>query len=197
MHKGKIFILSGPSGAGKTTIYKQLLKRKKIKEFLVRVVTYTTRSIRPGEIHGKDYFFISKRMFLFKQRRNHFLEYQKVFDNYYGTPRKQVADILKQGKSVLLCIDVKGANAVANIFLDAVKIFIMAPSFKELCQRLKHRASEDSNALTLRINTAREEIKQMHCYDYVVINDELKRAVKEIEDIIVSEILKGGCCRRE
>ncbi len=189
MHKGKIFILSGPSGAGKTTIYKRLLKRNRIKDILVRVVTYTTRSMRPGEVHGKDYFFISKKMFLFKQRWKHFLECQKVFENYYGTPRKQVEDILKQGQNVLLCIDVKGAHSVAEVFPDAVKIFIMAPSFEDLCQRLKQRASEDPNALRLRIKTAKEEIKQMDRYDYIVINDDIKRAVREVENIIVSEAL--------
>src|SRR5881392_3567491 len=108
MAKGKIIIISGPSGSGKTTLHKMLLESTKLKEKLVKSISVTTRPMRGGEKEGRDYIFVSVLKFQYKIKAGHFLEWQKVFDNYYGTPKKNVRDLLKAGKNVLLCIDVKG-----------------------------------------------------------------------------------------
>ena len=128
MRKGKIIIISGPSGSGKTTLHKKLLLSRRLKRKLVKSVSVTTRPKRPLEKHGRDYLFISKKDFFKKRRAGYFLESKKVFDRYYGTPRKAVDKILKKGKNVLLCIDVKGAKTVFIKRPKAVKIFIKAPS---------------------------------------------------------------------
>ena len=182
--KGKIIILSGPSGSGKTTLYKRLLADKNFKNRLVRPISVTTRPSRPGEKHGRDYFFISKRMFLAKKRAGHFLESQKVFDNYYGTPRKYVHDLLKTGKNVLLCIDVKGAKVVCRKHPKVVKIFVKTPSFKILKKRLESRGSEHKDHVALRLKTARQELKEAKHYDYIIINDQLPHADEKLQKII-------------
>jgi len=137
--EGKIFIISGPSGSGKTTLYKQLLSGGKR---LVKSISFTTREMRPGEKCGKDYVFVSRKMFLYKERSGHFLESEKVFGNYYGTPYKNVRELLAVGKNVLLCIDVKGAKTVCRKFPQTVRIFIKAPSLKDLKKRLEKRLTE-------------------------------------------------------
>ena len=131
--KGKIFILSGPSGSGKTSLYKKLLESQRR---VVKTISVTTRRRRPGEKDGRDYFFVSPRMFFYKKRRGLFLETQKIFDHYYGTPKKCVADFLRGGKNVLLCIDVKGAKVVRRKFPKAISIFIKTPSLIETQIRL-------------------------------------------------------------
>jgi len=146
MKKGKIIILSGPSGSGKTTLYGDLLKKKLN---LVKSVSVTTRPRRVGEKHGHDYFFISEKMFLYKKRAGHFLESEKVFDNYYGTPNKSVQELLKSGKNVLLCIDVKGARTVWRKHHKAVRIFIKTSTMEELKRRLEGRGSEDMLVSTI------------------------------------------------
>ena len=113
---GKIIVVSGPSASGKTTLYKKLLADPRFHKKLAKVVSVTTREKRSGEKHGRDYSFVSEKMFLYKKRSGHFLETEKVFDNYYGTPAKNVRDILKKGKNVLLCIDVKGARTIRRKF---------------------------------------------------------------------------------
>jgi len=188
MKKGKIFILSGPSGSGKTTLYRQLLKSRKLKGKIVKSVSVTTRPQRREEVHGRDYFFVSRSMFLHKKRSGHFLESQKVFDNYYGTPKASVARLLKEGKHTLLCIDVKGARVVCRKFPKAITIFIKTKTFHELKKRLLKRGSEDKKRLFLRLQTAKKELREAKNYKYIVINDQIRKALQRLEAIILSEI---------
>ncbi|HLF18911.1 MAG TPA: guanylate kinase [Candidatus Omnitrophota bacterium] len=188
MKKGKIFILSGPSGSGKTTLYRKLLKSRKLKDKIVKSVSVTTRPQRKGEVHGRDYFFVSRLMFLHKKGAGHFLESQKVFDNYYGTPKANVARLLRRGKHTLLCIDVKGAKVVCRRLPKAVTIFIKTRTVNELKKRLFKRGSEDKKRLFLRLQTAKKELKEAKRYKYIVINDLIPKALQRLEAIILSEI---------
>ena len=189
MSKGKIFILSGPSGSGKTTLYKKLLSQT---PHVAKSISATTRPKRSGERHGRDYLFISPKMFAHKRRKGHFLESMKVFDNYYGTPAKNVRDLLKQGKNVLLCIDVKGAKVVRRKFPQAVSIFVKAPSLAVLKKRLKSRGSEDPATAALRLKVAREELKQAKTYKYVIVNDRLDHAFRMLKRIVAQETGNGA-----
>ncbi len=188
MTKGKIIIISGPSGSGKTTLYKKLLASKKFKGRLVRSVSITTRPKRKGEKHGRDYLFVSLKMFAHKKRSGHFLESEQVFGNRYGTPNKNVRDLLRAGKNVLLCIDVKGAKSVRRKFPNAVTVFIKTTSLAVLAARLKGRGSEQKNIVAQRLKTAKEELREAKKYKYVVINDNLRVAYIKLEAIIASEI---------
>jgi len=186
--KGKIFIVSGPSGSGKTTLYQKLLKSKKLTSKIVKIVSVTTRGRRKGEINGKDYFFVSRKMFSFKKKAGHFLENERVFDNYYGTPKKAVLNYINKGKNVLLCIDVKGAKSVRHKFPKAITIFIRTKTYQELKKRLQKRGSEDSSRLTLRLETAKKELREAKYYTHQVINDQIPKALSRLERIILSEI---------
>ena len=127
-NKGRIVIISGPSGSGKTTLHKRLLESPVLKGKVVKSISATTRPKRPGEKNGRDYVFLTPKMFEHKISQGHFLEWQKVFGNYYGTPRRQAEALLNKGMNVLLCIDVKGARVVCREFPQALKIFIKTPS---------------------------------------------------------------------
>jgi guanylate kinase len=183
-NKGKIFIISGPSGSGKTTLYQRLLASPRFKDSLVKTVSVTTRAMRPGERNGRDYFFVSPKMFFYKRRAGHFLESMKVFDNYYGTPLKQVRDLLRAGKNILLCIDVQGARIVWHKFPQVIKIFVKTSSVKELARRLKERGSEDKSVVRMRMKTARKELKEAKHYDHIIINDHLPTAYLDLERIV-------------
>lgn len=186
--KGKIFIISGPSGSGKTTLYKKLLASPRWKGRLAKTVSVTTRSMRPGEKNGRDYFFVSPKMFFYKRKAGHFFESMRVFDNYYGTPSKQVRDLLRTGKNVLLCIDVQGARVVRRAFPQSINIFIKTSSIKELEKRLKGRGSEGLSVIRIRMKTARQELKEARHYDHVIMNDRLPTAYSNLERIIRSSI---------
>jgi len=188
MTKGKIIIISGPSGSGKTTLYKKLLASKKFKRRLVRSVSITTRPKRKGEKHGRDYLFVSLKMFAYKKRSGHFLESEQVFGNHYGTPNKNVQDLLRVRKNVLLCIDVKGAKSVRWKFPKTVTIFIKTTSLAVLAARLKGRGSEQKSAVAQRLKTAKKELREAKKYKFVVINDNLRAAYGKLEVIIASEI---------
>ena len=188
MRKGKIFIISGPSGSGKTTLHKMLLASKKLTGNLVKSVSVTTRSKREGEIDGCDYFFLTQKQFLLKVKKDQFLEWQKVFDNYYGTPKDYVHKLLRKGKKVLLCIDVKGAAVVRHKEPHTIAIFIKVPSFFVLKERLLSRGSDSPESIKVRLSTARKEMLEAKKYDYVVINDDLKTALKELESIVTREL---------
>jgi guanylate kinase len=185
---GRMVIISGPSGCGKTTLHKKLLVNPLLKARLVKSISATTRSKRPGERHGRDYLFLSKDLFEKRIEAGYFLEWQKVFDRYYGTPKRQALGLLKRGINVLLCIDVKGAKIVAREFPDALKIFIKAPSLKVLEARLKARGSETRESLGLRLKVARKEMKEARHYDHVVINADLHKAMKSLEKIVFHEL---------
>lgn len=190
MRWGKIIIISGPSGSGKTTLHKNLLASKKLTGKLIKSISATTRPRRFGEKNGRDYFFITRKQFLDKIRKGLFLEWQKVFDHYYGTPRNYVHRVLKKGNNVLLCIDVKGAAVVRRACPEAVTIFIKAPALSILKKRLMARGSENKEQINLRIKTARQELLEAKKYKYVIVNDDLKRSLKELESVVCAEIDK-------
>jgi len=153
--KARVVVISGPSGCGKTTLHKALLASPLLKGKLVKSLSATTRVKRPGERSGRDYLFLSPQIFKDRIKKGYFLEWEKVFDQYYGTPKRQVLKLLKKGIHVLLCIDVKGARNVVRAFPRALKIFIKAPSLKILEARLKARGSESRETLALRLKVAR------------------------------------------
>ena len=181
---GRVIIISGPSGSGKTTLHKALLQSPKLKGRLVKTISATTRPKRPGERQGRDYLFLSPKVFEQRIAKGYFLEWEKVFDDYYGTPKRQVAEFLKKGKSVLLCIDVKGARHVRQQLFRAAGIFIKTPSMKVLRQRLKQRASESHDDLNFRLKVARQELKEAGKYEHVVVNDHLSTACRKLERIV-------------
>jgi guanylate kinase len=188
MKKGKIFVISGPSGSGKTTLHDMLLKDKDVKRDLKVTISATTRMPRKGEKHGRDYFFLSEKMFLYKIRTGQFLEYAKVFNNLYGTLNSQVEEIWQQGKHVLLSIDVQGCRQICQKHPDAVTIFIKTPSFKVLKERLDRRNTDDAESIALRLKIARQEIKDAKNYKYIIINEDLQKAYLELKSIILDQI---------
>ncbi len=186
--QARIVIISGPSGCGKTTLHKALLASPRLKGKLVKSISATTRPKRPGEREGRDYLFLSTKTFEERIKKGYFLEWEKVFDHYYGTPKKQALNLLKKGINVLLCIDVKGAKTVAQEFPQALKIFIKAPSMKILEARLKARGSESRGSLRGRLKVARRELKEAKYYDYVVINADLHKALGKLQQIVCNNL---------
>ena len=182
--KGKVIILSGPSGSGKTTLYNQTLRESEFKGKIVRSISVTTRSKREGEVQGRDYIFVSRKMFLYKKRAGHFLESEKVFDNYYGTPNKNVQELLKTGKNVLLCIDVLGAKTVSRKIPGAITIFVKTPTIAILKKRLERRATETPETIKLRIDRAKSELAEAKDYQYVLTNDRLDVTQRRLMDIL-------------
>jgi len=187
--QARIVIISGPSGCGKTTLHKALLKSSRLQGKLVKSISATTRIKRAGERSGKDYLFLSTKAFEERIKKGYFLEWEKVFDHYYGTPKKQALNLLKKGINVLLCIDVKGAKTVAREFPQSLKIFIKAPSMKVLKDRLKDRGSESLKSLEARLKVAQRELKEAKRYDYVVINANLNKALGDLQHIVCQELL--------
>lgn len=191
--KGKFIIVSGPSGSGKTTLHKALLESQRLKGKLVKSLSATTRPRRQGERHGRDYLFLDTDVFEKRIGQDYFLEWEKVFDNYYGTPKRQALNLLKKGINVLLCIDVKGAKQVREKYPQAVSIFIKTPTIKILEDRLRKRASETHETLSARLKVARAELKQAKHYDYQLINGHLGRATKELEKIVLEALGMDNC----
>ena len=186
----RFVIISGPSGCGKTTLHKALLVNPLLKERLVKSISATTRKRRPGERAGKDYLFLETKTFEDRIKKGYFLEWERVFDHYYGTPKKQALNLLKKGINVLLCIDVKGAKRVVQEFPQALKIFIKAPSIKVLEDRLKARGSESKESLATRLKVAKEELKEAKNYDHVIINADLNKALNDLQEIVCTGLLK-------
>lgn len=187
-HKPRIIILSGPSGAGKTTLHDLLLQSPRFAGRVIRSISATTRKPRGAEQPGKDYFFLSLKMFESKIRRGAFLEWAKVFGNYYGTPMKNVREALRKGRSVLLCIDVQGGRQVKSRVPEAVSIFVKTSTINELRRRLEARKTDAKESIDLRLKTARQELKEALFYDHVLVNDDLPRARRELEDLVSSYI---------
>ncbi len=186
--QARFVIISGPSGCGKTTLHKALLASPRLKGKLVKSISATTRSKRPGERSGHDYLYLTNKMFEDRIKKGYFLEWEKVFDHYYGTPKKQALNLLKKGVNVLLCIDVKGAKTIRQEYPEALKIFIKTPSLKVLKARLKARGSESKESLALRLKIARKELKEARYYDHVVINADLKKALFRLQQIVCQEL---------
>lgn len=186
--RGLSFVLSSPSGAGKTTISRKMME---IDSELAMSTSYTTRPPRPAEENGKDYFFIEKETFKDMISNNEFIEYAEVFGHFYGTPRKFVEQSLEQGKDVLFDIDWQGTQQLAEkIPDDLVSVFILPPSMSELEKRLKQRAQDSDDVVQKRMKKASREISHWDEYDYVIINNSLEEATKEVRKILEAERLK-------
>ncbi len=185
MNKGLLIVVSGPSGCGKGTILAEILKDDKF----FYSISATTRNARPGEENGVNYHFLTKEKFEELIENDGMLEYASYCDNYYGTPRKPVEDMLNQGKHVILEIEVQGAMKIKEKCPEAKFIFILPPSLKELRRRLNKRGTESEEVIEKRLNEATGEIKQAYKYDYALINGELSVAVDDLLAIIKAEEL--------
>lgn len=183
-HPGKLFVFSGPSGAGKGTICKRLLEENKE---LAISVSMTTRAPRNGEVEGVSYFFTDKETFLKRIDDGEFLEHAEVYGNYYGTPRGPVIDKLSKGIDVILEIDMQGAIKVKENYPEGVFIFILPPSMSELRKRLTGRGTETEEAIELRLGETLKELSYIEKYDYCVVNGELDEAVARVKSIVVAE----------
>jgi guanylate kinase len=183
---GISFILSAPSGAGKTTIAREVVKR--IQDVRISV-SHTTRPPRSREQDGRDYHFVTEEEFLRIEREGAFLETASVHDNHYGTHRDEVTPHLAAGTDVILDIDVQGA-AIISKKIDAVSIFILPPSMEELIRRLKLRDTEGDEVINKRINNAYREVRQAAAYNYLVINRKLDRAISDVVSIVTAERMK-------
>lgn len=183
--KGKLFIVSAPSGAGKTTLITHLLNRFKILSYSI---SHTTRKPRGTEQHGKDYFFISAKAFKKKIDNDDLLEWAKVHDNYYGTSKRFVEQTLERGKSLLLDIDVQGAIQIMESGLDPISIFIMPPSLDELEKRLTARGTDAHEVIAKRLKNAKLEMARKDRYTYTIVNDNLNEAIVGLCRIIENEM---------
>jgi guanylate kinase len=188
---GKIFVVSGPSGSGKTTLLKTIRLRKEFRNNLVKIITATTRKMRADEKNGKDYQFLGWEDFLKRLQNGEFIESQEIYGDYYATPKKELSQLIAAGRDALLCVDVKGALAIKHIFpRESILVFIKVADIKTLRERLHLRSSESRNSLERRLKIAKEEMSYVKNYDYVIMNDELKKAIKELSAIIIAERLK-------
>lgn len=178
--KGKLLVVSGPSGVGKGTIVKTLVSRRRD---VVESVSCTTRAPRAGEVHGREYYFLTKEDFLRRVQENDFLEYDEHFGNFYGTPKSFVRETLKE-KSVILEIDVVGGLNAKKAFPDCVLVMIAPPSVEELKRRLRSRNSETEAEIENRLSRLEYELSQKDKYDFVIVNDEIETAIEELEKII-------------
>lgn len=183
MSKGLLFVVSGPSGAGKGTICKKLLEKIDIE----LSVSMTTRKPRPGEIEGKNYFFVSEEEFQRVLAEDGFLEYAQVYGNCYGTPKSIVMEKLEQGKDVVLEIDIQGALKIRNSYPKGVFIFILPPSMAELRKRITGRGSETEDDINLRLGETLREVSYIDKYNYCVVNGELNEAVSRVAAIVKAE----------
>lgn len=183
--RGELIIISGTTCAGKGTIIRELLKKH---DDIELSISYTSRKMRGGEVDGVDYYFISREEFEKKIEKNEFLEYAKVrYGEYFGTPKKEIEDILEAGKNVILEIDVQGAKQVKEMFPETILIFILAPSFEEVKRRIKARGLENNEQIIDRFKTAYKEINEIPKYNYVVVNDDVEKAVLKVESILVAQ----------
>ncbi len=183
---GKLFVVSSPSGGGKTTLSNRLLSDGL---GLARSVSMTTRRPRPGERNGVDYYFVTPARFRAIIKKNGFMEYENNFGNMYGTPKKLLEDCVRKGRPLLLDVDVKGALNIKKAYPDeSVLIFILPPTITELKRRLRFRKSEDAATMKRRLDLAKKEMARKNRYDYRIVNDDLERAYRRLKKIILSEM---------
>ncbi len=182
--RGELFIVSAPSGAGKTTILKRVLAHLHGVTFSV---SHTTRPPRPGEVDGRDYHFVSHDEFRELIEKGAFLEWAQVHSDLYGTSREEVERAIERGDDVILDIDVQGARSIRERYDGGVFIFIVPPSMEELERRLKKRDTESEDTIRLRLENARRELEAVVEYDYIVINDDLDLAVEAVTSIFLAE----------
>lgn len=186
--RGMMFVLSSPSGAGKTTLSKRLMDKN---PDIVISVSWTTRAPRPGEEDGLDYVFVDEATFEKNIASNGFYEYAKVFDHYYGTPRAPVEEALAEGRDVIFDIDWQGARLLAEAAPDdAVRVFILPPSLRLLADRLKKRGQDPADVIARRMARAEAEISHWDEYDYVIVNEDFARALEEIDLVLHAERLR-------
>ncbi|PLV55537.1 guanylate kinase [Thermotoga sp. SG1] len=182
--KGQLFVICGPSGAGKTSIIKEVLKRI---DNVVFSVSCTTRPKRPHEVDGEDYFFITEEEFLRRVEKGEFLEWARVHRHLYGTPRSFVETHIAEGKDVILDIDVQGALSVKKNYPNAVFVYIAPPSYSDLKERILARGTEREADILVRLENAKWELMFMDEFDYIVINDDLQRAIETVLAILTAE----------
>jgi len=183
--KGEIIAVSAPSGGGKTTIVKKILERF---PEIIFSISATTRPKRDNEVEEQEYFFISEKEFKDKIESSEFVEWEKFYDYYYGTFKKYIDDNINEGKSVLLEIDVKGALSIKKIYPDSHLLYIMPPSYDELVRRLKNRKTETEVDLNKRIERTKMELSQKDKFDYIIVNENLNKAISETL-ILINNIL--------
>lgn len=178
---GKLIVIVAPSGTGKSTMIKRL---KKDLPSIVESVSYTTRPIRPGEIDGKSYFFITREEFLKMREDNEFLEWAEVHGNFYGTSKKFVENSLKEGKHLLFDLDVQGTDSMKAYFGEQANvIFISPPSVEELEKRLRHRGTENTQVINLRLMNAQKELLRKNDFDFLIYNDDIEKAYQRLIEI--------------
>ena len=186
--RGMMIVLSSPSGAGKTSLSRKLLE---INKNLFLSISFTTRPPRPLEVNESDYFFVSDEKFIDMLNKDEFLEHAKVFDFYYGTPKKPVMNALKSGKDILFDIDWQGTQQLMNsVQDDLVKIFVLPPSAKELEKRLLKRNQDTDETVKNRMSKASDEISHYAEYDYIIINEDFDESLEKINSILIAEGLK-------
>jgi guanylate kinase len=188
MFEGTLYIVSAPSGAGKTSLLKALVER----DPRIRVsISHTTRAMRPGEVDGVDYHFVDVDLFARMIGEGAFLEHAQVFGNFYGTSEQAVRDVLSTGDDVVLEIDWQGARQVRRRFPGAVSVFILPPTPEALRERLTGRGQDSAEVIERRMADARSEMEHYPEYDYLVINDRFEQALDELEAVVVSQRLRG------
>jgi guanylate kinase len=186
--RGLMFVMSSPSGAGKTTISRLLLERETNISLSVSV---TTRPPRPGEFDGKDYYFVDPTEFNLMLNRHELLEHAKVFDHYYGTPKGPVEEALAAGEDVLFDIDWQGEQQLKQAARsDLASVFILPPSTEELAKRLQQRAQDSADVVAARMAKAPDEISHWPEYDYIIVNHDIEESVSQVQSILVAERLK-------
>lgn len=185
--QGILFVISAPSGSGKTTLCNRLVDSL---TGLNRSISMTTRPPRYGERDGMDYIFIEKEEFLRRQKKKEFLESAKVFDEYYGTPKKYVKHLMTKGQDVILSIDVQGAMKIKKLKIKAVYIFILPPSIAMLKERLLKRSTDSGREIAKRLRVAKKELSHLYKYDYAVVNNVLDAALENLRSIVIAERCK-------
>ncbi|MCH5155187.1 MAG: guanylate kinase [Clostridiales bacterium] len=183
MNKGLLFVISGPSGAGKGTIYSRVIQKTGMK----RSVSVTTRQPRMGEVEGVDYYFRTEEQYQQMIAAGEFLETAEVYKNFYGTPKAPVFENLENGHDVLFEVDVHGARSIKKKYPEAISIFVMTPDFEILEQRLRARGTETESSLKTRLGAAKRELGKYELFDYIVFNDDIEQATQEVLDIVTAE----------